>query len=226
MKARRVRTLTVLALAALVAAATFALAFSALAVGFGLQSRDQLTAIRIVRTVLRHPLTASAFWIDGGPAVRARCWSGSVATFAHGNQDAAVVHLSSGRDFVAVAGRVRRLAGPPLGKRQLRATIALAGCSRVIAETLAAAISQERSLLPVETTLHDRYVLRYDIARPGSREQIFVDPISSLPVALTFTEQGITGSSSIRYLRPIPALGGADSQSRMWHEHASRPSPQ
>jgi hypothetical protein len=199
--AAALRRLRALALGVVATAATFAACFSALALGFGRQSPEQLEAVQVVRHLHAHAFTFARIRLAGARRLTAVCWNGPFRTTEQDPASAQFVALSNGRAYVSVGGLVRQVAGAPLPVDRARVEIALAGCTRSIEAMLARRMSRH---VPFESTRHrvgGRYVDRYPLEGSYTRLEVGVD--SHLPRTLAYTRGGVSGTSVLRFGRRL-----------------------
>jgi hypothetical protein len=195
------RRLRILALGVVASAATFAACFSALALGFGRQSDDQLEAVQVVRTLEGRAFTFSRMRLAGASGLTAVCWNGLFRAPDQDPASAQFVALSNGRAYVSVGGLVRQVAGAPLPVERVRVEIALAGCTRSLQAMLARRMSRH---VVFESTRHlvgGRYVDRYPL--DGAYTRLEVGVTNHLPRTLAYTRGGVTGTSVLEFGRRL-----------------------
>jgi hypothetical protein len=170
-------------------------------------ARTDLIAAAASTWFSRYRLVVSRFRIGSGRPVRATCLQGWFA--APDGTRAPGTLLRFGRtSILAVDGRTTQSPWAPHTARSGLGTVrlALAGCPRILARRIAALIQSGPRLAVERTVLSGRPVLALRLPSPELRLRVYLAPLTYRPIAVSTSDDGLTGVSRIHLTRLTPAL--------------------
>lgn len=186
-----------------------------LGMGWGVQAavlplprRGALVASHTAAWLLRYRLVESTFSIGKGPAVPATCtetWFRSPDGLA---DRGVVLRMGKGRGIVTLRPRHLDVIGAPRGQARWvpRAELELAGCSRLLADQIVAAVQsahKPRLTAPVES---GRALLALHLRSAPLKLVVLVARLTDRPVGLEVAGRTYVGRSVLRLARVTPAL--------------------
>lgn len=200
-------------LASLLAALVMgAMAFGAgWAVQAGVLPAPQRTAVIAARAAAwldRYRLVDSTFSVGAGSPVHATCVQTWFPTATGGSNRGTVLRLGSGSTVITVLRHqldvLDKRHREPLGLTL--AQLELAGCPRVLADTIAGAAESLGRLSVSSTREMGRHVVILHILTPPRRLLVYLASRTDEPIGLSITDGRWHGHSVIRLARVTPAL--------------------
>jgi hypothetical protein len=194
--------------AAAVGAAVLGVGWTVQAAALPAPERADLIAARTASWLSRYRFVESAFSVGGGPAVHAQCMQGWFSAGRRGLQPGSVLHFGRSAAVVALEGRTLEVLGMAHRERPRLAVVQLelAGCPRLLARTIAAALQSPPGIRIERATVAERPAIAFTVTVKRGRLEVYVTPRTYRPIALSLTAGRFTGRSRIRLTRLTPAL--------------------
>jgi hypothetical protein len=170
--------------------------------------RASLIAARAAAWLYRYRLVDSTFSIGAGSPVHATCVQTWFPTATGGSDRGTVLRLGSGSTVITVLPHhldvLDRRHREPLWLT--RAQLELAGCPRLLADTIAGAAQSLGRLSVSSARAMGRHVLLLHVLTRPRRLIVYLASRTGEPIGLSITDGGWHGHSVIRLARVTPAL--------------------
>lgn len=198
------------------AAIALVVAAAVLGAGYGLQrallrppTRGELLAARIDLGLLRYRLVRSTIHVAGEPRRHAECMEGWHRVPGHRAYTRGAMVLFSDGERLAVTRRgiTRLTAAPSPGRMPPVAEVQLAGCARALIGHIYAHLLSNRRTHAVPADFMGHPALSLHVRTKRDRFDVFVDPVTLIPLGLRVETAHAVGWSVIDPVRPLtPAV--------------------
>jgi hypothetical protein len=200
--------LVTLLVAAAVAVSVLASGWAAQVAALPTPERADLIAAHAASWLSRYRFVESAFSVGGAPASHAQCLEGWFPAGRRGTEHGMLLHFGRDATVVALEGHRLEELGVPGGERPQLAVVQLelAGCPRLLARRIAAALNSRPGVRIERASVADRPAIAIRVPVKRGRMVVWVTPRTYRPIALSLTLSRFTGHSRIHLTRLTPAL--------------------